>query len=178
LISDWEILDRAVRGDDGAWNRLVERHAPRLTRMVLMILGSPAAAQDLVQESFVEVIRKLPRHREGSFGAYLSTVAYHLALKEKKRNGRYVLLDGYDRAGSPESPLDAVLTREKEREITRVIRSLDRHHRDILVLRFYGEYSYKEIARITGLPLGTVKSRLFHAVKICRERMERKGLFE
>lgn len=143
-----------------------------------MILGSSAAAQDLVQESFIEVIRKRPRHRNGSFGAYLSTVAYHLALKEKKRNGRFVPLEGFDREADSDSPLDEVLSKEKERTVARVIRSLDRDHRDILVLRFYGEYSYEEIARMTHLPLGTVKSRIFHAVKACREKMKRKGLFE
>lgn len=146
--------------------------------MVFMILGSSTAAQDLVQESFIEVIRKRPRHRNGSFGAYLSTVAYHLALKEKKRNGRFVPLEGFDREVDSDSPLDEVLSKEKERTIARVIRSLDRDHRDILVLRFYGEYSYEEIARMTDLPVGTVKSRIFHAVKACREIMKRKGLFE
>jgi RNA polymerase sigma-70 factor (ECF subfamily) len=175
LTSDWEWLDRALSGDQDAWRRLVERHATRLTRTAFLITGSSAVAQDLVQESFIEIYRRAPVHRNGSLGAYLSTTVYHLALKEKKRSGRMVPIDRFDPDSLDESPLVDVLKGERDRAVTRAIRSLDSGHRDILILRFYGGHSYPEIARMTGLPLGTVKSRIFYAVKSCRKRLKEKG---
>jgi RNA polymerase sigma-70 factor (ECF subfamily) len=67
---------------------------------------------------------------------------------------------------------------ERERLVVKAIRSLDDAHRTTLVLRFYGEHSYEEIATLTGAPLGTVKSRLFYAVKQCREWLKTKGVLE
>jgi RNA polymerase sigma-70 factor (ECF subfamily) len=60
--------------------------------------------------------------------------------------------------------------------VARALRTLDAEHRDVLVLRFYGGYSYEEIAKIVEAPLGTVKSRIFYAVKSCRETLQQKGV--
>jgi len=176
METDWGCLARARRGDEGAWQILVVRHAPRLTRMIYLITGSAAAAQDLVQDTFVEVFRKGPRHQKGSFSAYLSTVAYHKALKEKKRMSSFDSLDQVDIHDRNGTPLENILSKERVAALTRVINSLDRHHRDILIMRFYGEHSYENISRILELPIGTVKSRLFYAVKTCREKLHQKGL--
>jgi RNA polymerase sigma-70 factor (ECF subfamily) len=146
--------------------------------MAFLVTGSAAAAQDLVQDSFIELIRWRPGHRKGSFKAYLSTAVYRRALKEKKRSGLMSSLDRVDLEDSAVSPLEGVVKEERDRAIAGAIRSLDRDHRDILVLRFYGGHSYRAIAEMTGLPLGTVKSRIFYAVKICRKRLKEKGWIE
>ncbi|MFQ6104114.1 MAG: RNA polymerase sigma factor [Candidatus Glassbacteria bacterium] len=180
MSSDWEWFERAKGGDESAWRELVGRYAPGLTRMTFLITCSMATAQDLVQETFLELFRKGPRHKRGSFKAYLTTIAYHLALKEKKRlwlkPGHS--LDHVNTADRATTPLDGVLSKERDRVIAEVIMSLDSHHRDILIMRFYGDQTYEEIAQKTDLPIGTVKSRLFYAVKYCRERLRGKGILE
>jgi len=178
LTTDWERLDRASGGDEKAWGELVARHAPGLTRMAFLITGSEAEAGDLVQESFMDLVRREPGHRRGNLFAYLSTAVYHRALKHKKRAGRKRHLDAETLEDDKASPLDEVLAGERDRAIARVIRALDENHRDILVLRFYGGHSYKRIAEMTGIPLGTAKSRMFHAVKSCRNRLKEKGWLE
>jgi RNA polymerase sigma-70 factor (ECF subfamily) len=178
MISDWGCLTLAKSGDQSAWQLLVERHGPKLTRMVFFITGSIAVAQDLVQETFFEVFRKGPGHQRGSFSAYLSTIAYHKALKEKKRGASRESLDGIEFKDSAPSPLDGVLVEERDRAIAEVIGSLEKHQRDVLILRFYGEHSYEEIAGILDQPIGTVKSRIFYAVKTCREKLREKGFLE
>ncbi len=175
MSSDWELLDRALEGREKAWQLLIEKHAPGLTRMAFLIAGSLQSAQELVNDAFVEIYKKQPGHRNGSFRAYLSTVVYHRALKEKKRVNSKLTLDGIILESSADSPLEHVLKKEKDRVVARIIRSLDPAHREILILRFYGGHSYETIAGMTGLPLGTVKSRMFHAVKMCRERIQEKG---
>ena len=175
---DWNQLDLARQGDENAWRALVDRHSPRLLKMVTLITGSPAAAQDIIQQTFLELHRKGPRHNRGSLRGYLSTVAYRLALKEKRRAGNLKPLDDIAPPARNRSPLDIALSEEKQRIISGVIQSLDKSHRDILILRFYGEHSYNEIAGISGLPLGTVKSRIFNALKKCRILLREKGVLE
>ncbi len=178
MTSDWKWLDRALKGDETAWRWLVEKHASSLVRMAFMISGSSAASQDMVQDAFIGMFRKPPRHRDGSFKAYISTVVYHLALKEKRRSGRGISLEEAEPESRADSPLEEVLTRERDRTIAAIIGSLDSAHRDVLLLRFYGGHSYETIARMTDMPLGTVKSRIFYAVKTCREKMKGKGFIE
>lgn len=178
MTADWDFFERARDGDERAWRILLERHGRELTRMALLITGSLAAAQDLVQESFVELYRKPPPHREGGFRAYLSTIVYHRSLKEKRRSRSLSSLDGIELVSTEASPLEKIITEEKDRAIVASIMSLDRQHRDVLILRFYGGHGYETIARLTGVPLGTVKSQIFYAVKICREQLRKKGWLE
>jgi RNA polymerase sigma-70 factor (ECF subfamily) len=176
--TDWECYRRARRGDEDAWRCLLERHHSRLVKMTYLITGSLAAAHDLAQETLIILLRRGVRHQQGSFGAYLSTIAYHLALKEKKRVSRLYQLDGSGAPDCAASPLDTILQAERDRLIAEAIRSLDGGHRDVLVLRLYGRHSYAEIARMMNLPLGTIKSRIFYAVKTCRNILRQKGVLE
>jgi RNA polymerase sigma-70 factor (ECF subfamily) len=176
MSSDWDLFEKARHGDESAWRQLVQKHYQRLLKMTLLITGSIAAAQDLTQETYVRLLRRRIKHRSGSFRSYLTTIAYRLALKEKKRKSRLRGLDGINPTDPASSPLDEVLQQERDRQIARAVASLAENHRDILILRYYGGNSYEEIAQITQLPLGTVKSRIFHAVKNCRTALFREGI--
>jgi RNA polymerase sigma-70 factor (ECF subfamily) len=176
--SDWDCLARAQKGDENAWRWLIEQHNLPLIKMTFLITGSMSVARDLVQETFVRLLRHGSKHREGNFKSYLSTIAYRLALKEKKRSQRNLSLDTQTLTDSAPSPLNAVLLKERDRYIASAIHSLDEHHKDILILRFYGNHSYDEIAQMTDLPIGTVKSRIFYAVKACRKILQEKGIFD
>jgi len=176
-VNDWECLERAKRGEESAWRTLVERHHARLLGISLLITGSSSAAKDIAQESFVRLLDANVSHREGTVQGLLSTIAYRLALKEKARGQRTEDIAAINPANPSPSPLDELLAEERDRLVAAAIRSLDPQHRDILVLRFYGEHSYEEIAGLTGIPLGTVKSRIFYAVKSCQQFLRDKGLF-
>ena len=175
---DWDYLAQAQTGDENAWRHLVERHSPQLIKMAFLITGSLEAAKDIVQESFVRLFRQGAKHQQGSFKAYLSTIAYHLALKEKKRGLQNQNIENLELPDHNPGPMESVLQKERDRHLVEIIGSLDLHHRNILVLRFYGNHSYEEIAQITNSPIGTVKSRIFHAVKACREGLRKKGIIE
>lgn len=178
MSSDWELWDGARRGDESAWRALIGRHHSRLLSLALLITGSATAAQDVAQEALTRVLELEVTHRRGSVGGLLSTIAYRLALKERERSNRHTTIVGHDPPESAPSALENLLARERDRHITAVIQSLDSEHRDTLVLRFYGGHSYQEIANLTETPLGTVKSRLFYAVKECRKKLREKGILE
>jgi RNA polymerase sigma-70 factor (ECF subfamily) len=145
--------------------------------VVFCITGSLDLAQDLAQESFVRLLRVRITHREGSLKSFLSTMAYRLALKERKRQASSRNLDAIDVADGSPSPLEEAIRDETDRIIVRIVQSLTVDHREILALRFFGGHSYEEIARMTSIPIGTVKSRIFYAVKMCREKLREQGVF-
>ena len=174
--TDWDWLDRAQSGDRSAWQRLVDQHFPRLTNLAYLILGSKEGAMDVAQETFAQLASHLPHHRNGSLGGYLSTIGYHLALKEIQRGKKTVGIGEYDYPDGARSPLESVIRDERQASAAAAIRALEPDLRDILVLRFYGDLSYDEIVASTGLPLGTVKSRIFRAVQKSRDFLVRNGV--
>lgn len=178
MISDWDCLGHARKGDEEAWKMLIRRYNTIIVRIICLITGNMEIARDLAQETFVRLLRSKIRHREGNFKSYLTTIAYRLALKESKKNKRIQDLSDSDFEYDSPTPLEEMILKERNRILFKTINSLDESHRDILVLRFYGEHSYKEIAEIIKLPVGTVKSRIFYAVKTCQQIFEEKGMLK
>lgn len=178
MNSDWDYFRLAKDGDEKAWNTLFNRYYRYLIKITSLITGSIDAAKDLVQDTFVRIMKAKVKHNEGNFKTYISTVAYRLALREKKHLGRQTDINGMEIHDETVSPLESVIKSERDKYIVRIISSLPDNYKDILVLRFYGEHSYDDIAVITQLPLGTVKSRIFYAVKKCRDKLKAEGIIE
>lgn len=176
-MTDWDYLNAARNGDEGAWRMLFRRHYAMLVRMTATITGSADTAHDLAQESFVRLLHSPIRHQEGSFKAFLSRIAYNLALKEKRRTAPGLRLEGQELESDGPSPLEESIWSETERAIARAIQSLPVEQRDVFALRFIAGHAYEEIAEATGIPVGTVKSRLFYAVRTCRDELKRQGVF-
>jgi RNA polymerase sigma-70 factor, ECF subfamily len=178
MTDDWHCLDLARGGNETAWRILFHRYYPSLVRIVSCITGSRDTAHDLAQESFVRLIRARVEYQSGSFRAYLTTIAYRLALKERKRQSSKDELGTLPLADDSPSPLDLAIKNDTDRIIFRVIQSLPAEMKEILALRFFGGHSYEEIALITKIPVGTVKSRIFYAIKSCREKLIEQGVFK
>ena len=157
---------------------MIKQYQTRLTALALLITGSAAAANDVVQDTFVRALVAKLKNTTGTVQGFLGTIAFRLALKESKRTRRNMDLDGLDLLDQTPNPLDKVLIDERDRLVARAIGTLDTDHRDVLVLRFYGGHSYEEIAELLKIPLGTVKSRIFYAVKSCREILRETGALQ
>ena len=178
MISDWDRLQNAREGGDESWQQLVSRHHSRLITMAFLITGSMATAKDIVQETFVRLFRRAPKHNGGSLASYLSTIAFRLSLKEKKRGHKNRDIEDVTLMDNDPGPLEGILKQERDKHLWAIIQSLDENHRCVLVLRFYGGHTYDDIATITNTPIGTVKSRIFYAVKACRTGLREKGIIE
>ncbi len=178
LNPEWDLFFRARRGDEDSWRILLDSYRPRLMVLVLLITGSGTTAEDIVQETFIRALRATIRNTSGTVHGFLGTIAYRLAVKETQRARRYVCLDTHELLDHVENPMEQLLKDERQRLIAEAIRSLDNEHRDILLLRCYGGHSYLEIAELLDVPIGTVKSRIFYAIKSCRDILRRKGVLE
>lgn len=146
--------------------------------MVLLMTGSRAATEDILQETFLRAMSAEIGHDSGSVRGFLGTIAYRLAVKESRRSNRHTGLDSIDLSDDTDSPLSALLKSEREQYLVDTIRLLSVEQRRVLILHFYGEFSYEEISQLMDVPLGTVKSRIFYAVKKCREILREKGILE
>ena len=166
------LVSRCQAGDERAFEEIVSTYGPRLQYYLLKQLGSPEAADDVLQDVWLDVYRGVVRlRRPGAFRAWIYRIARDRAFR--------VLLT----ARAPLQLADEadLATAEVEdnsfsaEDVARVHAALDRLsplHRDVLLLRFIEDLPYDEIAQVTGCPPGTVKSRIHHAKRLLRREME------
>jgi len=163
---DERLVDRALAGDLGAFERLVERHRDAVFRVAARIVG-PGEAEDVSQDTFVRAFYRLGRwRREGRFRAWLLQIAHNSALNELAKErpepaDDEALPERADHAGR--TPVALVEQRERRRRLEHKVGLLGLNHRTVLVLRDMEGLSYEEIATVTDSPVGSVKGRLHRA---------------
>ncbi len=169
-----EGLIRAAReGDLRAFNQLVLNYQSLAYSVAYHILGSADAAADATQDSFLKAYRSLERFHGGSFKAWLTRVVTNTCydqLRSRRRRPAHSLDELevapewapwlIDRA---ERPAEYAERQELSRAIRRGIQALVEDQRTVIVLSDVEGFSYEEIAQVTGMPMGTVKSRLSRA---------------
>jgi RNA polymerase sigma-70 factor (ECF subfamily) len=177
--SDESLLAAYLRGDRSAFRVLIERYRDELVHFLTRFLGSRAAAEDVFQETFLQVHLSADRFDpERRFKPWLFTIAANKARDYHRKHGRRSTLslsasidadEGSQRfvdlmeadLPSPETP---VLDAERSRLVKAVVDSMPPHLREILLLSYFQRLSYNQIADALEIPLGTVKSRLHTAV--------------
>ncbi len=176
-LSDSEVVQAALDGDSRAFGELVRRYDQRLLNFVYRTIGDRERAQDLVQETFVRVYRHLHRFDQSKkFSTWIYTIASNLAKNELRNRSRNPLVlfqtikKNWDADHRPlewedtqYKPDDLYRKRFLKEKVEEAVRQLPEHHRIVFVLREMEGKTYEEIADITGVNLGTVKSRLNRA---------------
>lgn len=170
-FDDTQLLERVAAGDGTAMSELYSRHAAAVYRYAWLVSGSEATAADVVQDTFVAVLehaRGFDPDR-GSCAAWLCGIARHLAWR--RFDGNRLPVEAIDTlpdepcdSGAPlPLPEDAIDQARALERLRRAIRALPPIFRDILVLVELQEMSYADAAAVTGVELGTVRSRLSRA---------------
>jgi RNA polymerase sigma-70 factor (ECF subfamily) len=161
---------RCQAGDGAAFGELVERYGPRLRYFLRKMLRESGAAEDALQEVWLDVYRGMPRLADpGALAAWLYRVARCRAYRALRRRRRpHVPLE---EAQEAEAPAEEDFSAEDAARIHAALEWLAPEHREVLVLRFLEDMSYDDVARVTGCALGTVKSRLYHAKRALRRAL-------
>jgi len=152
-----------------AWRQLVERHAPRIHGLAWAFTRSTSEADDLTQEVFLRLWQNLDRYDGRSpLSAWILAVSRNLCIDHLRRNRRDPTHAGVeteilDRIPAPGDPLADALGSDRRRVLRSALHQLPVELAEVIVLRDLLEYSYQEIASITQIPIGTVKSRLNRA---------------
>ena len=177
--TDESLLAEYLRGDRSAFRYLISRYRDELLHFLTRFLGSRAAAEDVFQETFLQVHLSADRFDPSRrFKPWLFTIAANKARDYHRKHGkrgavslsatishdeqgqRYVDLMEAD-LPSPEAP---VVDAERSRLVKTVVDAMPAHLREILLLSYFQRLSYNQIADTLEIPLGTVKSRLHTAV--------------
>lgn len=179
---DETLATRSAGGDQDAFAELVRRYQDRLFALALRMVGQREEAEDVAQEAFINIYRNLGRFRTGErFAPWAYKIASNLCIDHlRRRRAQVVSLDAPADADRDEdeqrpipdwsmSPEKVALEHEGEAQVLAAIDQLPPNYRLIVLLRHVDDMTYEDIAAVTGLPLGTVKNRLFRA----REALKR-----
>jgi RNA polymerase sigma-70 factor (ECF subfamily) len=183
-LTDEMLVERVLDGDRQAFEHLVRRHQRSLVNYLSRLTRMRDGAADLAQDVFIKVYLSLgafdPKYR---FTTWLYRIASNCAIDAlRKKQPRTFSLSGTPGepderpvaprlAGTDPSPHDVLRLRELEGRLEEAIASLPAAYRQLILLRHRQHCRYDEIARITRLPLGTVKNRIFRAREILRSEL-------
>jgi len=170
---DAALVARWQQGDATAFAELVSRWQQPIARFLTHFLGRPDLVSDSCQEVFLRALVAGPRYREcGAFCAWLYRIAVNVArdLRRRRRHGSISLANTEIVSAAP-APDAISERREADRLVADAVATLPEPLRLVLVLRHYEEMSFEDIARTTGTPASTLKSRFAAALSTLRTRL-------
>jgi RNA polymerase sigma-70 factor (ECF subfamily) len=181
-------VERLVARDESAFNELVQLYERRVFALVFRMLGHRQEAEEITQDVFVQVFRSIDQFRgDSKLSTWLFRVAVNLCKNRIKYHGRRggtqqdydAIAEGTTSAdargvsvGTVERPDDLVAGIQLEQIVRAAITRVDADFRGLVILRDVEDLSYEEIGQITGLPTGTVKSRIHRGREQLRQRVE------
>jgi RNA polymerase sigma-70 factor (ECF subfamily) len=185
---DEELIEEYRSGNKAAFTTLVERYQRELYHFLVRFVGNRAAAEDVFQEAFLQVHQSLEMFdTQRRFRPWLFTIAANKArdlMRSQSRRPTTPLqasIDSHDDDGGqfidlmqasanlPDKPLER---QETQQAVQKIIMAMPAHLREIVLLSYFHQFPYKQIADILGIPLGTVKSRLHAAVAQFADRWQ------
>jgi RNA polymerase sigma-70 factor (ECF subfamily) len=199
-LSDSGISDEALMaryrdtGSESDFNVLIDRYHREIYRYLVRYLGNPTLADDVFQDTFLQIHQKRRMYEEGrAVRPWIYAIANHQAIDTMRRVGRRPMRslsgNGSEENGDTqrdgletllesavEGPLAQLQTEERREWVRRAIDSLPESLRQTLILAYYQDLKYREIAEILDVPVGTVKSRLHSALQKLAEKAARDHL--
>jgi RNA polymerase sigma-70 factor, ECF subfamily len=171
-----DLLTRFREGDLDAFEVLFRQFQGRVYAWIVRIVRDPGVAEDLTVETFWRIYRARGRfHAEADFGGWAYRIATNLALTHIRRRPREQALPD-DLPQSRGAIADPALRREERELIERAFARLPPRLQVAVTMALIEERPYHEIAEVLGIPAGTVKSRVFRAVRILRKRLQGTGV--
>lgn len=174
------LLRRAAKGDENAFTVLYQRHQASLYRYALRMTGSAWAAEEVVQDVFMTLIRQPKKYdaNKGEVGAFLFGITRNRVMKHLDRLPRELSLELQSNSGFSKEPVDLLTPavwaehRERVEQVRGAVLSLPAEFREAVVLCELEELSYEQAAERSGCPIGTIRSRLHRGRALLMARLE------
>lgn len=187
MTTDEQLVERALAGDSEAFGEVVRRWERKIYALTYGILGSVEEARDAAQETFIAAYRNLQGFRgEAKVSSWLHRIAVNQCITRKRRSrvrGETAIEDELESAGERflstsehESPARATEAKERTEAVRRAVAALPQELQEVVVMKEFEDLTFQEIADALQIPLSTVKSRLYTALKQLRMRLERYGM--
>ena len=179
---DRALVERCQAGDLSAFEPLVEKYRQRVWRLANNVLRDPEEAWDAAQEAFIRAYQALPSFRgQSAFYTWLFRIAMNVATDRARQRAARGRAFGTERVpeeewervmiDQDETPADRAARTEKRARIDQALTTLSEDHRAIIILSDLEGLSYREIAEVLGIPMGTVMSRLHNARKRLKDAL-------
>ena len=179
-----ESIEKWQSGDISAFEALFHQHQRLVFRTAYLIVGDKQEAEDVLQEVFVTVWKS--RHSfnpaKGKLTTWMHRITVNQCISRHRRKQPSLLsLEKAREGGVPLQvqsgplPEDTSMSRLVYEGVLRAVNQLDGKHRPVVILRYFNDLSYGEIAQVLDIPLGTVKSRINQAINTLREQLKQQG---
>ncbi len=174
-LLDYELVQKALQGDEKAFARLLGRYKDTIYFMLLKMLNNRSDAEDLTLEAFGKAFKNLHQYSPTyAFSTWLFKIASNNCIDFlRKKKGIMISLESDNDQGEISEtlklrskdldPEEKLIRKQKAILLHKVVRRLKPHYQTLVELRYFNEFSYEEIANELNLPLGTVKAQLFRA---------------
>ncbi len=178
-----DLIEKWQSGDINAFEALFQQYYKLVFKTAYLMVGNREDAEDVLQEVFFAVWKS--RCTFNPAKGKLTTWLYRITINQcadRKRRKQVATLsteetkdDGFDlpEIRSSELPEELSMSRLEYERAIKAVNSLGEKHRPVLILRYFNDLSYNEIAQVMGIPLGTVKSRLNEALRTLRGQLEK-----
>lgn len=175
-LTDEQLVAAYAKGDNKAFDTLLKRHETRVFSYIFYIVKNKDLADDIFQETFVKAITTIRQGRyteSGKFSAWITRIAHNLIIdhyrQEKSENQVSADTDdGVDlfnrRELSDGTIEDMLINKQITADVRRLIKALPKSQRQVLVMRYYRNMSFKEIAEATGVSINTALGRMRYAI--------------
>jgi RNA polymerase sigma-70 factor (ECF subfamily) len=172
-------VQEARAGDARAWDVLFKRYQLPLYVYAFELVRDEQTSLDLVQETFINAARHIGSLRDDDkFGSWLFGIAHQKCVQRWRHQQRETAaLEEFAEAPAEpdDDPRELLIRQEQEAAFMKLLDQLPQPQRSVLLLRFVEDFSLDEIAAITAVPIGTVKSRLHNAKRALRQLLEESG---
>ena len=171
---DDQLVAKALKGDKKSWLQLISRYEKPVYHYGVRMTGNHSDAADLMQEIFLSVFRSLQNYRgEGSFKGWLFKIAHYRCMEFYRRKRPEQSDDEIpDVACKALTPDEQMLQDQNSASLTQAMQSLPISQRAVVELKFFGQFTFEEIAEQLGVSSNTVKSRLYAALDKLRNALE------
>jgi RNA polymerase sigma-70 factor (ECF subfamily) len=162
-----QLIERAVAGDERAFAELVTRYQTAVYNLAYRMLGDAGEAEDAAQEVFLRIYRRLATYNaDHRFSTWVLSIASHYCIDLLRRKRPWLVplenISNWMRARS-RGPEAAALAVEQQDIVRNLLAKLPEHYRLVLLLRYWHDLGYEEIAQVVDLPVSTIKARLHRA---------------
>jgi RNA polymerase sigma-70 factor (ECF subfamily) len=179
-LSDSQIIERTLNGEPDAFNVLVRRWERQIYGLTLRLLGRDEEARDATQETFLSAYRNLPKFRgEAKFSSWIYRIALNICNTKLKSRSRVIIsleqereMSGFELQAETEDLGSPIHRQQVARAVRRALQGLPSEMRQVIVMKEYDGLKFAEIAEILGIPLSTVKTRMYTGLAELRKRLE------
>jgi len=185
-ITDQDLIGRYLAGNQSSLEKLIRRHKNRVFAYILMIVKDKELAEDLFQDTFIKVINTIRSgsyKEEGKFIQWVMRIAHNLIIDYFRKAKRIPILENsddydiFDRVRIPVESVEQKLIMDQIHEdVKKLIEYLPKEQKEVLVMRHYGDMSFKDIAEQTNVSINTALGRMRYALINLRKLVEEKEI--